>query len=99
MSRLMITDRDLANLAATPVSIEPDTIELSHTVFLRLVAELRERRAADLSDADREALVGIRNELRNSERRSPDIMYYPARWVAAREALDKLLLRLVERKP
>lgn len=47
MSRLTITDQDLANFAVTPVSIEPDTIELSHTVFLRLVAEIRERRALD----------------------------------------------------
>lgn len=60
MSRIDITDNDLANFAAVPVSIEPDTIELSHAVFQRIVAELRERRAQDLTAEDIATLKYLR---------------------------------------
>ncbi len=64
------------------------------------VALIRERREVErpepaYSVEELDALTRIRNELRNSERRSPDIMYYSAHLVEARKALDKLLAREV----
>lgn len=93
MSRIVISDNDLANFAAAPVSIEPDTIELSHAIFLVMIAELRERRAADLSEQDRKALTGLADAVR---RRVTDQRIHTridSRHERALAALDRLLSR------
>lgn len=78
--RFYVTDAWLEDFARSDMSHMRD-----------LARELIERRALDLTDEERDALVRIRNDLRNSERRSPDVMYHPAHLVEARRALDKLL--------
>ncbi len=70
MSRIVISDTDLDNFAVVPVSIEPDTIELSHSIFLVMVAELRERRALDehRRKSDEELIARRQADLSDEER-------------------------------
>ncbi len=61
-----------------------------------VVAFVRAQRAQELDTSkltaeDVDVLIRVRNEMRNAERRSPDIMYYPVHLADARRALDKLL--------
>ena len=58
--------------------------------LVELLAELQARRAADLSADETDSIIRLRNELRIAERRSPDVMYYPAHHIEAREALDNV---------
>jgi hypothetical protein len=90
MSRLTDERIDEIELFAT-MNTQDVQKWLSSRESLAMAAELKERRAGELTEEDREALVRLRNEMRNSERRSPDIMYYPAERVRAREVIDRLL--------
>ena len=59
--------------------------------LVELLAELQARRAADLTAEETDSIIRLRNELRSAERRSPDVMYYPAHHIEARKALDEIL--------
>lgn len=48
---------------------------------------------------DIDMLIQLRNEMHNAERRSPDIMYYPAHRIKQREALERLLRQTRSAKP
>lgn len=87
-----VTSADLRTLCDGAVMFVRERREAESVAAVNLAAK-------QLTAEEIDPLVRLRNELRNAERRSPDIMYHPPHLIEARKALDGLLSSIRDGQP